>query len=455
MRYDCIAAYGNNAINTPNLDRCANNGVNFHNCYSQNPLCMPSRASFMTGLYPQQTGVTTNGYSLAPDFEPIMPKLLKGAGFVTAHIGKLHLQPHEDHDLRDDPIHSYGFDTFLRSEERGCYKDAWTDWLAEEYPQYLEAFRLPRPTAPDRHFTEKQGSVVEAPWQASHSGWVAEASCRYMKQIFDSNQSRPMFVNVGIYNPHPPLNPTRDAFTPYEKADIPRRFQAESEWLDKPEPLSTMLQSRADWTEADFLNYRRYFYALVTEMDYAVGHLLDFLEANNALDSTLIIFTSDHGDMCGDHSMTHKGPHFYDEVMHVPLIMHWPDGCGSTRRNIDGLVELVDILPTMLDVSGAEAPPMLQGQSLAKFLRGDEGASIRDDVFAYDQCGAMLRTAEHKYIRYGNDEEVLFDMRDENPEVKNLISDPAFAPMLQSLQQRMLARMIRAGQSSQQRRFQF
>ncbi len=445
MRFDCIAAYGNAAIHTPNLDHLAEHGVNLLNCYAQNPLCMPSRASFMTSLYPQQTGVTTNGRCLPPAFKPTVATTFKAAGYQTTQIGKLHLQPHDDHDLDPRPRYSYGFDTFLLSEARGCYQDAWLTWLAAKYPEHLDTFRVTRATDPQRKGQEKRGIVLDAPWQASHSGFVAETAWRYLR----GHSHRRQFLHLGFHNPHPPLNPTHEAFAPYTTTTIPRPHFGDDEWADKPEPLRHMLQGRRDWCESDFLSYRRYFYALVTEIDLALGMLFGFLRQNGLMADTLIAFSADHGDMCGDHNITHKGPHFYDEVMHVPQILYWPNGLGTHRRDIPALVEMVDILPTLLELCSGYVPETMVGRSFANALRSGEKVIGRQDVLAFHEPNwMMLRSDDWKYIRYDSTGgEVLYDLSEEPHEGTNHATDPAYADLLHEVRQRALSRTLQASRS--------
>ncbi|MHC4502791.1 MAG: sulfatase-like hydrolase/transferase, partial [Planctomycetota bacterium] len=163
MRYDCIGAHGNAAMHTPNLDFLVEHGVSFHSCFAQNPVSMPSRASFMTGLYPQQTGVTTNGHVLPADFPLVPARLFARGDYQAAQIGKLHFQEHEDSDLDPRARHDYGFDVFWIAEEAGCYEDAYMTWLRTEYPELVETFRVPRSTSPER-IGEREGRVLDAPW---------------------------------------------------------------------------------------------------------------------------------------------------------------------------------------------------------------------------------------------------------------------------------------------------
>ena len=145
LRYDCLGANGNPAIHTPNLDRLAAGGVVLDRCYAQNPLCMPSRVSFMTGQYPCRTGVTCNGPALPEDRGPTCAQVFAAAGYETAQIGKLHLEPHDEMDLDPAGRLRYGFDFMALSEEPGCYEDAYVRWLRSEHPEHERTMRMPRP----------------------------------------------------------------------------------------------------------------------------------------------------------------------------------------------------------------------------------------------------------------------------------------------------------------------
>ncbi len=444
MRYDCIGAHGNPAMHTPNLDRLVNQGVSFEQCYVQNPLCMPSRASFMTGLYPQQTGVTQNGNTLRPDFEPTVARTFKAGGYQTVQIGKLHFQEHEDNDLDPRARHDYGFDVFWSSEEPGCYEDAYMTWLRTQRPDLVDVFRLPRSSHPDRK-SEENGRVLDAPWQFSHSGWVSTIAQIYLQARHSSKQ----FAHLGFYAPHPPLNPTREMFEPYADAEIPEPVWSENEWQDKPEPLARFLRMKPDWTMERFVDYRRHFYAMVTGVDLAVGALLDMLERNDMLDDTLIVFMSDHGDMCGDHHMIMKQGSWFDQLMRQPCVLHWPAGFGRQGRRVSELVEMVDLLPTLLDLAGCHVPEVMVGRSHAEALRTGGPVDGREDVFAYHEppMGAMVRTATHKYIRYGPGAEVLYDLREQPYEVANRANDdPATLAMMR---ERLLQRLMEASRSPQ------
>ena len=452
MRYDCIGAHGNSVMHTPNLDRIVREGLSFDRCYAQNPLCMPSRASFMTGLYPQQTGVVDNGQDLPADFPYTVARVFKAGGYVTAHIGKLHFQSHEDNDLDPRSRHDYGFDIFWQAEEPGSYEDAYVTWLRTEYPEYVDMFRVPRSSSPSRD-TEIDGKVLDAPWQASFSGWVAEQAVRCLKA---GNRSEKLFIHLGFYAPHPPLNPTWEMFAPYKDLRIAIPDYPENEASDKPDILARMLLDRRGWEKSRFVEYRRHFYAMVTGVDMAIGHIIEFLDTKGMLDDTLIVFSSDHGDMCGNHRMLLKQHSFYEELMRLPLLLYWPAAFGRSGKRISGFVEMVDVLPTLLGLSGVTVPGIMAGKNYSQALKEGYEPDGKLDVYAFHGPGhMMLRTSTHKLIRYANGDEVLYDLEKDPMETKNIIGLPGSELLLRALKDRLFERTIDATRSIIPRRYRF
>ena len=446
MRFDGIAAHGNPALHTPNLDALVAHGTTFTSCFANNPICMPSRCSFMTSCYPPQTGVLDNGQELPADFHPTAARCFKAGGYRAVQIGKLHLQGHEDHDLDPRARHDYGFEVLQISEEPGCYEDAYRTWLRGEYPDLVGTFTVPRPMSPARHTERETFRVLDAPWQASHSGWVATQACRYLGAW--GPREAPQFMHLGFYAPHPPLNPTREMFAPYRDAAIP----APARSADDP-------RDPHDLDQETLREYRRHFYAMITGVDLAVGMLVERLRQLDLYEDTLLVFGSDHGDACGDHGCVGKDPRFYEPVMRVPWILHWPHGLGREPRRIDELVEMVDVLPTLLDLAGIRPDPAMQGRSCAEALR--EGAPVegRSDVFAVHGRGqAMLRTDRYTYLCYPDGdgfEDLLFDLRKDPHEFHNRAGDPALAAVRNDLRDRLLRRSLAAGTSIRPTRLRF
>jgi arylsulfatase len=442
LRYDCISANGNAAIRTPNLDRLAASGVVLEHCYAQNPLCMPSRASFMTGQYPCRTGVTTNGPALPEDRGPTCAHVFGAAGYETAQIGKLHFEPHDEMDLDPAGRRRYGFNFMALSEEPGCYEDAYVRWLRSEHPDYERIMRVPRPRERMRKGPGRECWTVDAPAEASHAGFVASATIDYLRY------GRPSFIHAGIYAPHPPLNPPADVYALYADAEVPAPHWREGEDADKPEPLCRMLRGRRAMAPEQLRERRRYFYAMCTLLDGQVGRLVDALRERGELDDTLILFMSDHGDMDGDHHMISKQHSFYEEVMRLPVVLHWPAGLKAGQR-VGDLVEAVDLLPTLCELAGVRVPWQVQGRSIAPRLLGSDPGEPREDALAmYGSPGrplcAMLRTPELKYIRYGRGAEVLYDLAEEPQEYTNRADDRACADRLAGVRERLLERMLDA-----------
>lgn len=446
MRYDCVGANGNPAMHTPNLDALAEGGVRFADCYANNFVCMPSRCSFMTGCYPEQTGVMQNGQELPDDFPWTAPRVFGAGGYRTVQIGKLHFQGHEDMDLDPRPRNTYGFDVFQLSEEPGCYEDAYRTWLRGEHPELVDAFTVPRPMSQDRRKERTQFQVLDAPWEASHSGWVATQACRYLGAW--GVRREPQFMHLGFYAPHPPLNPTREMAAPYEGVELPELARREDDWNDPGDLPQETLEA-----------YRRHFYAMVTGVDMAVGRVCDELRRIGQLEDTLIVFGSDHGDHCGDHGRIAKGPTYYESVMHMPWILHWPNGFPQGGRRIDGLVEMVDILPTLCELAGISPPAAMQGRSYAQSLLSGAPITPRSDVYGTGLGGKiMLRTPERKYLRYHGDRrnpEVLYDLVQDPGEFRNVAGDAAYADELPALRERALERVLEASSSIRQRRVRF
>lgn len=437
MRYDCIGAHGNKAMHTPNLDYLVNRGISFDRCYNQNPLCMPSRCSFMSGLYPQQTGVTENGHEMPDGIDSTVANVFGRGGYRTVQIGKLHFQNHADSDLDPRAKKSYGFEVFQLSEEPGCYEDAYRTWLRSAYPDLVDAYTIPRAMSFERHGEREKFKVIDGPWEASHSGWVANQ----FKNDFHSwgTWDRPGFYHLGFYAPHPPLNPTKEMFEPYRDAPLPPLHR------DPEDP-----RDPHDLPQETLVEYQRHFYALVTGVDLALGKVLDTLREEGSLDNTLIIFGSDHGDACGDHGRTSKGPSYLESITRMPWVMHWPAGFGTQGRRVEGLVEMVDMMPTLAELCGIPRHPAFQGLSYASELLEGREIAGREDVYSVHDPGKfMVRTRDYKLITYcGKDgsveEELLFDLRSDPHEMRNRADSRDYKDILEQLRRRTFERTVHA-----------
>lgn len=438
QRYDCIGANGNPHIRTPVLDRLASEGVSLDRCYVQNPLCMPSRASIWTGRYPQNHRVTDNGIAL-PKHEITMPRAFGQAGYRTVNIGKLHFLPHygRDHTQNDREYSGYGYDTNLLSDEPGCYRDAYIRWVERVAPEHLEGVRVPVPVpGKDNGRGHFQGWVFGAPEEFSHPAWIAHEACKFISAYEDD---KPFFLSLGFYAPHPPLNPPQKYLDLYDPDSLP---------LPKQHPSDMAKSALRDITPQQWREDIAYFYAMCSLVDHYVGCVIEVLRELALLDDTIIVFMADHGDALGEHGMVNKGPSNYESIVRVPCIIRWPDRLPTGRR-VSGLVEAVDVFPTLCELTEVPIPKGVKGQEMTSLLRGetDEG---RESVLIEHKNPTTgfsvktLRTPEFKYFRFNDDREVLYDLREEDEEVFNRADDPKYASDLADLRGRLLSRLIAA-----------
>ncbi|MFB6218767.1 MAG: sulfatase [Halobacteriaceae archaeon] len=413
QRWDALGAAGNDEIHTPNLDRLAGGGVSFSRYFVNAPVCMPSRASYLTGQYPSQLRQYSNGIPL-PEGTETLATMLGGRGYHTANLGKLHFLPHANRDHRERHP-SYGFDHLEISDEPGCYEDAYRAWVRRRAPDQLGDVSVGLPPAtgtwqsvmgdddishPDERFP-KRPVPFAADADLTHTAFVAERTIEYLRE---HREDRFCCV-TGFYSPHSPwVVPQRflDIYDP-EAFDIPD-YPPEA---DRPE---------GRFTEAERRRGRHGYYAMVSEVDYHVGRILDEIDELGLRENTLVAFTSDHGELLGEHCRYGKGWPCYDSIARVPLLLRWPGEVPAGETD-DGIAEAVDLLPTLLDAAGVQAPPHLLGESL---LGDREG---RSSALTEAGQGKALRTDRFRYVRARDGEEHLYDIEADPREYEDLADE--------------------------------
>lgn len=419
MRTDNIASNGSPWMQTPNLDRLAGEGVSFQKAFIVGIACMPSRASLMTGRYPQHHGVRSNGVPL-PESEVTLTHVLRKAGYYTGQFGKLHFWPHSG-DRNHRGFHpSYGFHEMQIADEPGCYDDAYGRWLLTQGPDAREAGRVAMPedrTGFDYYTFGGEDSLT-------HAWWATNEFLGFMKR----NHDRPWFAHLGFYAPHPPLNPPLTQLERYQGVEIPTRSFRPGEMELMPERYRQATRSRGieNITEEQWDDYRRHFFAMVSNVDVQIGRIIENLRTAGSVNNTLIIFTSDHGDYLGDHGLNGKSILVYDQVYNVPLIF-WGANILA-RPAVSELVELVDILPTVLDLLDLSIPSGVKGHSFLPLLRGT--GTGRDYVYAEHPDMRMIRTPFAKYAYHSDGDEVLFDLQTDPGEHENLAHKPSAGNLL-------------------------
>ncbi|MBT3374770.1 MAG: sulfatase-like hydrolase/transferase [Lentisphaerae bacterium] len=452
QRFDTLGCTGNAYVHTPNLDRLAREGVLFEQAYCQNPVCAPSRASFLTGRYPRTTRCRQNGQPI-PESERLVPKLLHDQGYVCGLSGKLHLSPCRPEacpgtERRIDD----GYDVFHWSHHPNA------DWPSNEYGLWLaekgERYGGER-TAQSRFVS------IGMPEPLHQTTWCVEKALHFMQA--SARKKRPWLFSINIFDPHHSFDPPAEYLKRYASVidEIPLPNYVAGELDDKPSWQRTDHagayggkggHAYDKMSETDHRWIRAAYWAMVDLIDHQVGRLLDWLDESGERENTLVIFCSDHGEMLGDHGIYLKGPYFYDCGVHVPLIMSCPGLFGGGRRS-SGLVELVDLAPTILELAGMVPQEGMQGRSLVPLLRGTAPLdTFREDVycefygsnFYYEPSAqtTMLRTERHKLtVAHGLGTGELYDLVVDPAETSNQWDNPdclqAKADLLARLADRM------------------
>ena len=442
QRCDALAANGNRDVRTPHLDRLASAGVNFDHAFVQNPVCMPSRVSFLTGQYPSTLGITHMGVPVPPD-AVTLPRMLKSYGYLSANIGKLHFLPHANRDHR--LMHpDYGFDQLEVSDEPGCYEDAYRAWVRRKAPEQVDLISVGLPPAAERWYETMQvRDAVEHPAERfprralafrgaselTHAAFVAEQTIEFVRQ----HRGRQWLCVAGFYSPHSPWVAPREFLDLYD----PGR-------LTLPEyPPEIGAQRAASLCPDEELRAARHgYYAMVSEVDHHVGRILTCLDELGLADGTIVVFTSDHGEWLGEHLRYGKGYPGDDCVSRVPLIIRWPAGVQRPGRTSAAIVEAVDVVPTLLECAGIQVPPHLQGRSLLPILAGSDADPGRDAALMEHTGWKSLRTRRYRYIAEAGGKEALYDLEVDPGEYADVANDPGYAEVLAEMRGKLLRRLI-------------
>ncbi len=415
QRYDAMGLNGNPILRTPNLDALAASGTNFSRCYVTCPVCIPARRTLISGLHPTTHGM--HNYTDGWEFDPAhtLPGELSNAGYQTQLVGKLHLHPQRKR---------FGFDHMILSESGNYRPDSkyqwendYTDWLAEQGVR----------TISNAHGINGNGRNarpfhLDEPYH--HSSWVANQAQRFFRGWRDP--SCPWFMHLSFVAPHPPLIPPQAYWDRYIGRDDLAPTLGQWVPTDAGErrgvnPVDAIGPFPPDEIHDAIAGY----YGLIHHIDDCIQHVIEaYFEymTERSKEPTYILFTSDHGEMLGDHHLYRKSL-AYESSAHVPLFI--------TGRNVDvpkgqsdALATWEDLMPTILDLAGVDIPDGLDGRSLVPAMRG-EGSGPREMIFGFCRSGGhsnfYLVHGPWKYIWFERtDEEQLFNLDDDPREQHDL-----------------------------------
>ena len=472
------------ACPTPNIDALRERGVSFSNCITSNPVCCPTRATLATGLTTRGHGVLENGYQLDPEL-PTFMRVLQKTGWRTGALGKVHFQPHY-RSLYPD-YRPYGFDvTHITEDGRG---GEWLDWVEKEYPQHYDdalaliwTTQFPEFSAygPDKVNLRERIEAVRKdykwetpefpknslgahtlifPEEISQTNWITGHGLEFIRS---TSANQPICAHISYVQPHWPYLPPGKYMQYVDPDRIPEPVPAE--WYGDPEAPGYFRDRKPQgWLD----NYaRRYYFADIVHLDRQLGLLMDALEETGRRDNTFVILLSDHGDLLGDHGFGGKEERHYDACIRVPLIIAGPGLMQGTTR--DEIVQLEDICPTVLDMTGQAMPPMpkqgshhdkpdtdfpsLPGRSLLPLCRREQVPNWREAAYSESYCAIWsntpndwartVRTAKWRYTWYPDEGEQLFDLEADPDEQENLARDPAHTEERQELRDRLFKLVV-------------
>lgn len=421
-RRDCTGYAGAYPVQTPNLDRLAHQGISFDQAYTPQPLCCPVRQALLNGRRPETFGALWN-YDITlkiPALEPSeysWPRDLQSAGYNTGYVGKWHVHP------AHDPT-AYGFDRYISESDYAAFRHA---------------------KHPNAHLTNGWfGEEDPVPVEDSRTHWLADRTIDLMNEYAADN--KPWHIRLDFPEPHLPCQPAGEFARMYDPREIPEWGSFSDRFINKPYIQRQQLLNWGvqNYTWQDWAPAVARYYAIITQMDAAIGKVLDALDERGLSDNTIVIYTSDHGDMCGGHRMVDKHYVMYDDIVRVPLIIRWPGVVREGSRSQNFVYNALDLPPTLLAALGLDTPNFFQGCSMLPILRGEDTPNWRKEVVATyngQQFGLytqrMIRNSRWKYIWNTTDIDELYDLQTDPNELVNLINNPEHKSVLSELRTKL------------------
>lgn len=408
-RGDCLSIEDHPVLITPTLDSLAYNGIRFTKAYSSCPVCIPARRSLISGQFPQRHGMV--GYKEGVEWEPdcTLAGVLSNHGYQTIWVGRsMHLWP---------PRKRYGFDHMIIADHRGKDVNDYGEFLSmhgERFDAYYETGVM-------------HNDYTARPWHLKESlhctNWTVDVALDFLRK---RDPSCPLFLVVSFLAPHPPLVPPACYFERYIRTGVPEPFVGD--WAVPPENNGIGLgqsSTRVNLSKETLLSCRAGYYGLINHMDDQINRLVNPV---NGVDknNTIIIYTSDHGEMLGDHYLWRKSQP-YEPSARIPLLMWIPPQYGiKGKMVIDTPVCLEDIMPTILALLGIEIPESVDGKNLIPVLKGQQLGRkylhIEHAPFFH-----ALTDGKEKFIWFVKDgREQFFDLTVDPHELHNLINDTSY-----------------------------
>jgi arylsulfatase A-like enzyme len=424
-RYDCLEHHGHPQLRTPNLGKLANQGVDFTHAFTPTPICSPARATLLTGRWPTQHRCINippfDGYQPAELCDPTLWELLHEHGYRQAHFGKFHK---EVAGLPTD----HGVDRY--------------QWEEDDYDAWRKSQGLPLRVRRNGWFGEIDPDTTP---EQTRIAWGANLTMEAIRDFAD--EGRPFFVRWDPSEPHLPSMIPQEIANDYPPETI-------SPWPSFPDPLinKPLIQRQQrmtwgvdDWTWGRWAPVVSRYLAEITLMDQYIGQVVSMLDRAGMAENTLVIYSTDHGDLCGAHGMMDKHYMMYDDVIRVPLIMRLP-GRLPAGVTCDAMVSHeLDLATTLCHAAGITPPESFEGVNLLPIASGHQPGPRQDIYSQYFGCqfglfsSRMVRDRRYKYVWNLTCRDELYDLQDDPAELANLIDEPHAADHLYRLRHRMIA----------------
>ncbi len=469
-RGDFLGVAGHPVVKTPHTDALAAAGVYFARHYAQAVPCSPSRACLYTGLYQMNNRVVQNGTPLDRRHDNLAT-LLRAAGYAPTLFGYTDQTIDPRTTSADDPALTT-YESVLPGFDIGVHMPAgnlaWQMWMRERgYAVTGDDDDLLFPA--DRR--SERPNREPSPYGTDETP-AAFLTGEFLRWFRLQQTDRPWCAHLSLLHPHPPFHapaPYNTMYDPADGGDFARAADAAAEAGQHPLLAYRIARDRAAnylvgakgnvgaWADADFRTVRATYWGMISEVDAQIGRIVEAMKAGGAWDNTVIILTSDHGEMMGDHWSLGKFG-YHEASYHVPLVVRVPDRSAGHGRQVDAFSESVDVLPTLLEVCGAVPPDHLDGRSLVPFLDRATPDDWRDaahhefdfrtlpggggGLFDLPQDAgnlSVLRTKTHKYVHFAGLPPLLFDLGEDPGELVNRAGDPAFVRLRMELAEQLLS----------------
>jgi arylsulfatase A-like enzyme len=448
LRADVLGAYGSRVCRTPQLDALAAQGMRFDRAYTPIGICSPARASLLTGTYPHRHGVLNNVHgpdALQTDLRPgtpVFPALLRDSGYATAYVGKWHVDNQAGPSAKgfDRVGADDGFAAAVVEQRRRLGLPDSPVFNIERSTSYPPL--SPRATRPA--FGVPVMGRETQPVEGTPQGLFLDRSIELLDEL--ARGDAPFLLVLSFLGPHWPYVLPEPWWSMYDPASIEPWPNWEDDFRGKPGANARLLQHAGveGWTWREWAPVVAAYFGSVTMHDELIGRLVRALDGSAARDDTLLLVTTDHGDLCGSHRQFNKGPVMYEEVYRIPMLARWP-GHVAPGSVADAYASSLDLFATALDAAAVATPDVpLDSRSLVPLLHGATPDGWRDSwvsEFHGDEFGLysqrMIVHGRHKLVHNPHDVAELYDLAADPHELTNLAAEPAMAELRDDLESRL------------------